>query len=584
MIQIAQFDYVWLLLLIPALVVGYALFVRSKRKALSRFGDTQLMQPLMPLVSKRRGWLKIILLCLAIFFFTLGLMRPQIGATVREIKSKGVEVIIALDVSNSMLAEDFRPNRLERAKLAISRLVDRLKDDRIGLIVFAGDAYVQLPVTTDYVSAKIFLSSISPDIVPKQGTAIGQAIALAMRSYTLQSDKSRALIIITDGENHEDDAVAAAKAAVENGIVIHTIGIGSVEGQPIPTKNGMLKDKDGNIVVTKLNEAVLEEIAAAGLGSYTHATNADLGLDKVVESINSMEKQEMNAVVFEDFNEQFMYLFVFTLFFLILEMFIIERKNRWSKSFDIFKKTFLFIFLWSLSFPAWAQNDKKEVREGIKKYKEEQYNEAEIAFRRGLEKDSLSFVAKFNLGNALYKQNQFEQAETLLKNLSSDAHKTEAERAKLMHNLGNAQLQQKKYKESIDAYKQSLRLNPADDETRSNLAYAQSMLKKEEQQQQNQNQDKNQDKNDDKNQQQNQDQQQDKNQDRQQDKDDKQDNNNPQNDKNEQQQQQQQEPKISPQQAQQILEAVQSNEKETQEKVKKEKAKALGKYKTEKNW
>ena len=578
MIQIAQFDYIWLLLLIPALVAGYALFVRSKRKALSRFGDAQLMQPLMPLVSKRRGWLKIILLCLAIFFFTLGLMRPQIGATVREVKSKGVEVIIALDVSNSMLAEDFRPNRLERAKLAISRLVDRLKDDRIGLIVFAGDAYVQLPVTTDYVSAKIFLSSISPDIVPKQGTAIGQAIALAMRSYTLQSDKSRALIIITDGENHEDDAVAAAKAAVENGIVIHTIGIGSVEGQPIPTKNGMLKDKDGNIVVTKLNEAVLQEIAAAGLGSYTHATNADLGLDKVVESIDSMEKQEMNAIVFEDFNEQFMYMFVFTLFFLIVEMFIVERKNRWSKSFDIFKKTFLFILLWSLSFPAWAQEDKKEVREGIKKYRDEQYNEAEIAFRRGLEKDSLSYIAKFNLGDALYKQNQFEQAETLFKNLSPDEHQTDAGRAKLMHNLGNTQLQQKKYKESIDAYKQSLRLNPTDDETRSNLAYAQRMLKNEEQQQQQQNQ--NQDKNNDKNQQQNQDQQQDQNQNQ----NDKQDDKEQQNDKNDQQQQQQQEPKISPQQAQQILEAVQSNEKETQEKVKKEKAKALGKYKTEKNW
>ncbi|MDR3184021.1 MAG: VWA domain-containing protein [Prevotellaceae bacterium] len=573
MIQIAQFEYVWLLLLIPALVVGYALFVRSKRKALARFGDMQLMQPLMPLVSKRRGWLKIILLCLAIFFFTLGLMRPQIGATVREMKSRGVEVIIALDVSNSMLAEDFRPNRLERAKLAISRLVDRLKDDRIGLIVFAGDAYVQLPVTTDYVSAKIFLSSISPDIVPKQGTAIGQAIALATRSYTLQSDKSRALIIITDGENHEDDAMAAAKAAVENGIVIHTIGIGSVGGQPIPTKNGMLKDKDGNIVVTKLNEAVLQEIAAAGNGSYTHATNADLGLDKVVDSINSMEKQELKAIVFEDFNEQFMYMLVFTLFFLLVEMFIVERKNRWSKSFDIFKKTFLFILLWSLSFPTWAQDDKKEVREGIKKYKDEQYNDAEIAFRRGLKKDSLSYAARFNLGDALYKQEQFEQAEALFKSLATDGRQAETDRAKLMHNLGNAQLQQKKYKESIDAYKQALRLSPTDDETRSNLAYAQRMLQNEAQPQpQPQNQDKN-----DQQQQQNQDQQQNQNQDNQQ------DNQNQQNEKNDRQQQPQ-EPKISPQQAQQILDAVQSNEKETQEKVKKEKAKALGKYKTEKNW
>jgi Ca-activated chloride channel family protein len=578
MIQIAQFDYVWLLLLIPALVAGYALFVRSKRRALARFGNVQLMRPLMPLVSRRRGWLKITLLCLALGFFTLGLMRPQIGATVREVRSRGVEVIVALDVSNSMLAEDFRPSRLERAKLAIARLVDRLGDDRIGLIVFAGDAYVQLPVTTDYVSAKIFLASISPDIVPRQGTAIGQAIALATRSYTLQSDKSRALIIITDGENHEDDAVAAARAAVENGIVIHTIGIGSVEGQPIPTRNGMLKDKDGNIVVTKLNEATLQEIAAAGHGSYTRATNADLGLDRVVESISGMEKQEMNAVVFEDFNEQFMYMFAFTLFFLLVEMFIVERRNRWSKSFDIFKKTFLLLLLCSPALPARSQDDRKEVREGIKKYNDAQYNDAEIAFRRGLEKDSLSFAARFDLGDALYKQNHFEQAEALFKALAADERPAGAARAKLMHNLGNAQLQQKKYKESIDAYKQSLRLNPTDDETRSNLAYAQRMLEKEQQQQQQQQQNK--DKNDDQDQQQNQDQQQDQPQDN----NDRQNDNDPQQDNNDQPQQPQQAPKISPQQAQQILDAVQSNEKETQEKVKKEKAKALGKYKTEKNW
>ncbi len=223
MIQFAQFQYIWLLLLIPVLLLGYALTVRNRRRALSRFGDVRLMQPLMPLVSSRRGWFKVVLLSIALFFFTIGLMRPQIGARLREVEREGVEIVVALDVSNSMLAEDFKPSRLERAKLAISKLVDKLREDRIGLIVFAGDAYVQLPVTTDYVSAKIFLSSIATNSVPKQGTAIGAAIYTGIRSFTLQSDKSRALVIITDGENHEDDAVAMAEEAYKQGIQVLSV-------------------------------------------------------------------------------------------------------------------------------------------------------------------------------------------------------------------------------------------------------------------------------------------------------------------------------------------------------------------------
>jgi len=338
MLQLAQPDYLWLLALIPLMVLIYMFHLRKKKKALMRFGNVDTMASLMPYVSKRRGWFKLILLCLAILFFAIGLSRPQIGATVREVKSRGVEVIIALDVSNSMLAQDFKPNRLERAKLAISRLVDKLKNDRIGLIVFAGDAYVQLPITVDYVSAKIFLSSISPDIVPKQGTAIGSAIHLAMRSFSEQSERSRALIIISDGEDHEDDAVAAAKEAHSRNIIVHTIGIGSPEGQPIPIGGGgMLKDKDGNIVVTRLDEKTLQEIAAAGRGTYARATNSDLGLDKILEEIGQMDKQTLSSTVFQDFNEQFMYLFIICLFFLIAETLVLEKKNKWSKSFDIFK-------------------------------------------------------------------------------------------------------------------------------------------------------------------------------------------------------------------------------------------------------
>ena len=337
MLQLAQPTYLWLLALIPVIILIYVFHLWMKRQSLSRFGNIAVMAQLMPGVSKRRGWFKLILLCFAIFFFAIGLSRPRIGAGVREVSSRGVEVIIALDVSNSMLAQDFRPNRLERAKLAVSRLVDRLKNDRIGLIVFAGDAYVQLPVTTDYVSAKIFLSAISPDIVPKQGTAIGAAINLAIRSFSIQSDKSRALIIISDGEDHEDDAAAMAKIAFEQGIIVHTIGIGSPEGEPIPMPGGLLRDRDGNIVVTRLDENTLQEIAAAGHGTYTRATNSDLGLDRILDEISKMDKQDMRKIVFSDFHEQFMYLLAFALFFLFAETFIAERKNKWGKSFDIFR-------------------------------------------------------------------------------------------------------------------------------------------------------------------------------------------------------------------------------------------------------
>lgn len=304
---------------------------------LKRFGNPMLLAQLMPDASKRRAWVKLLLVCLALVFFVIGLVRPQTGAKLKEVKRNGIEVIIALDVSNSMLAQDFKPTRLERAKLAISRLVDKLQDDRIGLIVFAGDAYVQLPVTSDYVSAKQFLSNINPGIVPKQGTAIGSAITMAARSFSNESNKSRVLVIISDGENHEDDAVAAATQAAEMGIVVYTIGIGSPQGVPIPMASGMLKDKEGNLVVTKLNEEMLEEVAKAGKGFYTRATNTDLGLEKLVSEVKKLDKEELSSLVFQDYNELFMYFFAVAALILLLEPLLLERKNRLLNRIDIFR-------------------------------------------------------------------------------------------------------------------------------------------------------------------------------------------------------------------------------------------------------
>jgi Ca-activated chloride channel family protein len=251
------------------------------------------------------------------------------GAILKEHKTSGAEVMIVLDVSNSMLAEDYSPNRLERAKLAISRMVDKLRDDRIGLVLFAGNSFVQLPITTDYVSAKMFLGSISTESVPIQGTAIGDAISTALRSFSAQSDRSRAIIVITDGENHEDDPVAAATQAAEMGVRVFTIGVGSPEGKMIPFEGDYLRDKEGNPVVTRLDESVLQEVAAAGKGLYIRAGNSEFGLNPIVDEIARMEDEEYNSIVFEEYDELYMYFLGVALFFFVLEMLVGERRSKY---------------------------------------------------------------------------------------------------------------------------------------------------------------------------------------------------------------------------------------------------------------
>ena len=328
MINCAQAQYLFLIFLIPFFFLFYALLLHLKKKSIRKLGDISLVSRLMPSVSRSKGWWKVVVFSIAFFFFSIGMSRPQIGAKLKEHRTEGVEIMIALDVSNSMLAEDYSPDRLDRAKLAISRLVDKLRDDRIGLIVFAGSSFVQLPITTDYVSAKMFLNSISTESVPIQGTAIGDAINTAIRSFSAQSDKSRAVIVITDGENHEDDPEAAAKQAYDMGIRVYTIGVGSPEGEPIPMDGGLLKDKDGNIVVTKLDEDSLRKIAEAGGGVYVKAGNSEFGLNPIVDSIKKMDEEKFSSVVFEEFDEQYMYFFAIALVFFIIEMLIGDRKAK----------------------------------------------------------------------------------------------------------------------------------------------------------------------------------------------------------------------------------------------------------------
>ncbi|WP_299577262.1 VWA domain-containing protein [uncultured Sunxiuqinia sp.] len=340
MFRFAHIEYLYALAIIPVLILLFWITRRSRRKALERFGQPETISQLMPNVSQSRPVVKFIIWLLAISSLIVALARPQFGSKLKTVKRQGVELIIGLDVSNSMLAEDIQPNRLERAKRAISRLIDNLSDDKIGLIVFAGDAYTQLPITTDYPSAKLFLNSVSTDIVPRQGTAIGAAIEMAQVSFSPQFEGNKAIIIITDGENHEDDAIGAAKAAAESGIIVHTIGMGLPQGGPIPVSvNGQKdyrKDKDGKVVITKLNEEMLQQIAAAGSGIYVRANNAQVGLNTLFNEIDKMEEAEMESLVYSDYEDQFQWFLGFAILMLLVDFLILERKNKYLKNIKLF--------------------------------------------------------------------------------------------------------------------------------------------------------------------------------------------------------------------------------------------------------
>ena len=334
MLMFANYEYLYLLFLVPVFILGYGVLRLLRARKVKAFGDPALVEVLMPSWSRSKGWVKVALFSLAFAFFAIGLARPRTGAKLAERNTKGAEIIVALDVSNSMLAQDYSPNRLERAKLSIARLTERLQDDRIGLVIFAGTSFVQLPVTTDYVSAKMFLGSIDTGSIPVQGTAIGDAIRLSIKSFSAQSEKSRVIVVISDGENHEDDAVGAAKQAAELGIKVYTIGVGSAEGQPIPMDGELLKDKEGNIVVTKLNEQMLRDIARAGGGAYIHAGGEEFGLNPIIQDIRRMEDEEFGSVVFKEYDEQYMYFFGIALLLFVIEMIIGERKPR-RKLFEV---------------------------------------------------------------------------------------------------------------------------------------------------------------------------------------------------------------------------------------------------------
>ena len=340
MFRFEEPTYLYLLLLLPFLAAFYLYSNYRRRKAIRKFGDPVLMAQLMPDVSKYRPDVKFWLVFAAIGLFAVLLARPQFGSKLETVKRQGVEVMIALDISNSMLAQDVQPSRLEKAKRLVAQLVDKMENDKVGMIVFAGDAFTQLPITSDYISAKMFLESINPSLISKQGTAIGAAINLATRSFTPQEGVGRAVIVITDGGNHEGGAVEAAKAAAEKGIQVSVLGVGMPDGAPIPVEgtNDFRRDRDGNVVVTRLNEQMCQEIAQAGDGIYVRVDNSNAAQKVIAQEINKMAKADVETQVYTEFNEQFQAVAWIILLLLLAEMLILERKNPLFRNIHLFKK------------------------------------------------------------------------------------------------------------------------------------------------------------------------------------------------------------------------------------------------------
>ena len=544
--------YLYLLVLIPLLALIRYLSYRNQKKRLRKFGEPSLLKALMPDVSRFRPSVKFWILQGVLALLIVMLARPQMGTKINHEKRVGIETIIAMDISNSMRAEDIVPSRLDRSKMMVENLVDHFTNDKIGLIVFAGDAFVQLPITSDYVSAKMFLSSIDPSMMASQGTDIARAIEMASHSFTQEEGIGKAIVVITDGEDHEGGAVEAAEAAKKNGMRVYVLGVGSTQGAPIPVPGtgNYMQDNMGNTVMSALNEDMCKQVAQAGGGAYIHVENNSAAQEQLDNELDKLAKKETSTAVYSEFDEQFQAFGVLALLLLILEICIFDRRNPLLKHVSLFGKrkvAVMLLFLTALSVT--AQTDRQYIRQGNKQFRMGDYPNAEVSYRKAIEQNPKNPQASFNLGNALMAQKKDSAAVTQFEN-ASRLETNPLRKAQSFHNIGVICQTHKMYGEAIEAYKNALRLNPNDDETRYNLVLCKHQKQKQDQQKQNQGQNNDDQKKDD---QKKDDQQKDQNSDKQDDK----------------KQQEQQKPQMSKDNAEQLLNAAIQNEKQTQDKLKK---------------
>lgn len=549
--------YLWLLVLIPVLALIRFITYRNKKKKLRKFGDPKLLKELMPDVSRFRPSVKFWILLGALALLIIMLARPQMGTKISQEKRTGIETIIALDISNSMLAEDIVPSRLDRSKMMVENLVDHFTNDKIGLIVFAGDAFVQLPITSDYVSAKMFLSSIDPSMMATQGTDIATAINMGMNSFTQEEGIGKAIIVITDGEDHEGGALEAAEAAKKKGMRVYVLGVGSSQGAPIPIPGtgNYMKDNTGNTVMSALNEDMCKQVAAAGGGVYIHVENNSAAQQQLDNELDKLSKKETSTTVYSDYDEQFQAFGILALLLLIIEICILDCRNPLLKNLSLFKRNgrlqksvriivFICISLSACFSPLTsnAQTDRQYVRQGNKLYRAGDFANAEVSYRKAVEKNPRNPQAAYNLGNALMAQKKDSAAIEQFQN-AAKLETNPMRKYRAFHNMGVICQGHKMYGEAIEAYKNALRLNPEDNETRYNLVLCKHQKNKQDQNQQNQQQQQKQDKKDEKKDQDKQDQNKDK--------------------------QKEQKPQMSKDNAEQLLNAAMQQEKQTQDRLKK---------------
>ena len=472
MFRFEEPTYLYLLAALPIIAILRWLLERKQQKRLKLFGDPTLLRQLMPDVSRMRPVVKFWMLLAALALIIVMMARPQMGTRISHEKRTGIESIIAMDISNSMLAEDVTPSRLDRTKMMVENLVDNFTDDKIGLIVFAGDAFVQLPITSDYVSAKMFLSEIDPSLIATQGTDIATAINMAANSFTQQQGVGKAIIVVTDGEDHEGGALEAAKAAKKKGMRVYVLGVGSDKGAPIPLGNGdYMKDKTGNTVMTKLNEDMCRQIAEAGGGAYIHVDNNSNAQRQLDNELAKLSKKEMQSTIYSDFDEQFQAFGIIAIILLILEICILESKNPIARRLNIFgrkQRVATLVLALIVSSATFAQNDRRYIVQGNKLFREGQFDQAEVAYRKAIEKNPRNPQAHYNLGNSLMAQKKDSAAVQSFQK-STELETSKIRKAMAFHNMGVVCQQHKMYGEAIEAYKNSLRLNPKDDATRYNL-------------------------------------------------------------------------------------------------------------------
>ncbi len=641
----------YLLILIPLLAALYIFYQHQRRKRMAHYGEQALTRRLSTEDAPVMRHIKFGIFLTALTCLIFAIANPQVGSSLEKGKSKGVDIMICMDISNSMLAEDIQPNRLDASKMALSRFIDKLEGDRLGLVVFAGKSFVQLPITSDYAAAKMFINLVKPSLINEQGTNIADALDLATVSMLPESDSeqeqlanltSKVILVVSDGEDHFEESIEMAEEIHKLGITIHTIGIGNTLGEPIPVRDrngntGFKKDREGNTVMTRLNEEVLQDIANAGGGTYVHASNANMGFETILDKINSMNKIDLQEVTFTRYDSKFQIPLLIALILFVIEAMLFTTPTQLKKwlsnlKFQFGAKSLLIVLVILTAVPNLQAQTKAElsaIRRGNDQFKTaeqyrknameliqkggevnkrnanekmkqaaQNYQKAEINYRKAMETTHNYDKANYNLGNSLYRQERYDEAAQAYQNVANNKNSSKDLRSRAFHNYGNSLLKQEKYKESIDAYKNALKINPKDMDTKYNLEYARKkMYQQQQQQQQNQNQDQNQDQQQQNGGggqgQQNQDQNKDQNQQGKDNQNDK-DKQNQKNGNNSQDNQNQQDKKEQSQQSaadrkkmqdeKRQLDALQQNERNTQQKVNQQQMQSGGKNHQEKDW